>query len=170
MAKNKSLKDLVAQGSTGAVRRVKEGETAEVRFLFEPSDQSDDGRDLWVVLGSYWDEELKRSIYVELDDDYKSDASVKVRKNYFTVAYDTESQTVNVWELRYKLMQSLSNYEEEYDTITDRNYKLKRKGKGIADTDYIATPLAPKPMNKKMEKAKRECQGMLDAVIEQLVG
>ena len=56
-------------------------------------------------------------------------------------------------------------YDEEYGGITDRNYKLSRKGEDLKTT-YSAIPMDKKPMNKRMLQAKKEHKGKLVTVLE----
>ena len=165
MAKKASLKELIKASNNGPVRRLQNNEVAEVRFLYEMEDESDDGRALWTALGSSWDAGNKRTTYVELGDGPRNP---DIREGYFTAAYDAETGEVHVWELRKKLARTLADFEEEYDTICDRNYKLKRKGEGL-ETEYIATPMSPAPMSKAMKKAKSKSQSLLDDAIDRIM-
>ena len=156
MAKATTFQERAKQKSSGPTRRLQKGETAEVRFLFEMN-HPDNG---WKCLTGYFDTEAKRSYFIEDEDDLPKGA--EARDSFFAVAYDVNEGTVDVWELRKTLAAALVDLEEEYGSITDRNYKLKRRGSGL-DTKYTVTPLDPSKMGKKHLKAATKADGRLDS-------
>ena len=163
MAKKESFKDKAKKRAGGAVRRLDKGETAEVRFLFEMEGGEDGG---WNTLVSYFDEDEQRSKFYEDEDDVP-DGEVG-KETYFGLAYDVNKKSVDVWELRKTLVLNLIEYEEEYKTITDRNYKLKRRGEGFK-TKYTATPMDSSPLTKRMQKARDEAEGKLAEALSTLL-
>ena len=58
------------------------------------------------------------------------------------------------------MAKALAEYDDEYGSITDRSYKLKRRGEGL-DTEYIATPLEKESPSDRLKKIKRNSDGLL---------
>ena len=162
MAKKMTFKDMAKTKRGGPVRRLGKGETATIRFLFSMEDE-DDG---WRYLISHFDEELRRSVFFDDADDVPSGA--KIREAYFAVAYDVDKATVDVWEFRKSLTAELAEYDDEYGNITDRAYRIKRRGDGLK-TKYTATPLDKTPMTKAMLKGKSKARGLMQARLDLLV-
>jgi len=166
--KQSKLRERALRKPAGIARRLGEGETVTVRFLFEMDDE-DNG---WRWLASHFDEQKGRTIFYEDDDDIP-EGTANVREAYFAVAFDCDDKQrdmpIDVWELRKSLVSKLiTEYEEEYETITDRNYKLRRRGTGL-DTEYSATPMDAAPMSKKMKRAQKEADGLLLDKLDQLL-
>ena len=160
MAKKPDIRKLAKRSRSGPIRRLDKGETAEVRFLFEMDD--------WGALFGHYDETTKRSSYYESEDDLPVGASP--RDSFFTVCYDVVNKSVDVWELRKTLVSDLVECEVEYGTVTDRNYKLKRRGEDLK-TKYSAVPCDKSPMGKKMKeaRAKAEEEGVLAKVLDTML-
>lgn len=161
-SKKESFKDKAKKKSGGSVRRLGEGETAEVRFLFEMSDSVNG----WGSLAGYFDEPEQRSKFYEDAED--GPEGVVLKDAFFTVAIDIEEGSIDVWELRKTLVLALVEYEEEYSSITDRNYKLKRRGQGMK-TKYTATPMDSSPMTKKMNKMIEVAEGKMASALADLL-
>ena len=155
------LKERAERSRGGPVRRLAEKETAEVRFLFPMTEESGG----WVALDSYFDTESKRFFYFEDSEDIP--AGKNIREAFFTLAYDVDSGSVDIWELRKTLSKELSKFDTAYKGITDRNYQLSRTGTDMNSTEYTAVPMDPKPMGKKMLKAQAEAEKSgLEALVE----
>ena len=168
MAKQSKLRERALKKSAGIVRRLNEGETVTVRFLFE-MDDDDNG---WRWLASSFDEERSRTVFFEDDEDIPP-GTKNIREAYFAVAYDCDAKDrdlpIDVWELRKSLVSKLiTEFEEEYGSITDRNYKIRRRGTGL-ETTYAATPMDASPMGKKMIRARKEADGILADRLDQLL-
>ena len=149
--KQLNFREMAKRRVGGPVRRLAENDTVEVRFLFEMEDAVHG----WKYLINYFDEEQRRSFFFEDADDVPADAK-SVRESYFALAYDVNAEDddpVDVWELRKTMVLGLVEFEEEYGSITDRNFKLKRRGKGM-DTKHTATPMDKSPMSKKVVRAR----------------
>ena len=156
-----SLRDAARSSGGGICRRLEANETATVRFLFELGD-GDDG---WSYLQRVYDSSDQRSYYYM--------ASEKVSgagKAFFAAGIDVDNDSVEVWEIRQTMMAALIDHEEEYGTITDRNYKLRRRGDG-RKTEYTAQPAkqTDKPTKKAIFKARNEATGMLHEALETLL-
>lgn len=144
------LKERAERSRGGPIRRLDEEETAEVRFLFPMTEESG----AWVALDSYYSKKENRFYYFEDADEIPNKHKKNIREAFFTIAYDVNTGEVEMWELRKTLSKKLSKFDTAYKGITDRNYQLSRTGSGMNSTEYDAVPMDPKPLNKKMEKAK----------------
>ena len=118
-----SVKD--AAQASGPCRRVAKGANPVLRFLYPMSDEENG----WNYLMMEFDSESRRSNYYEVDS-----APKKAREIFFAVAYDTEAKTVDVWELKKSVVKQLSDYDDDYETITDRAYKIRRRGMGLTQS------------------------------------
>ena len=87
------------------------------------------------------------------------------------MAIDSDGD-VGVFEMKKTLSLEISDFDDEYGSITDRDYRLTRKGESMNETKYTATPLDVKPMTKKQLKAQEEAveDSILDNAIAALVG
>lgn len=168
--KNKKRDDFRSRAkrrAAGFARRLGEGETVTVRFLFEMDDEENG----WGFLLSQFDSEKQRTIFYE-DEDDTPEGAAGVRESYFATAYDCDDKErdvpIDVWELRKTLVVKLIEFEDEYGSVTDRDYKLRRRGTGV-DTTYAATPLDAVPMSKKIAKARKIADGLLESKLDQLL-
>lgn len=167
MKSAKKFKKNVKSSKGGMITRLtKEVPTLEVRFLFE----MEDGSPGWEEVPGYWNKKKNRSEYVEDEKDIPS--KYKLRENYFAVAWDVKEKKVILIEMRKLLVQDIVEAEEEYGNITDRDYKLKRRGQGRDKTDYTALPTKKYKMTDEMKKAKKkaEKETPLVAVVDMLLG
>ena len=121
----------------------------------------------WQYLVSHYDEDTRRSYFYEDEGDLPEGVK-NPRESFFALAYDVESDIVHVWELRKTMVVELIEYEEEYGSITDRNYKLKRRGEDI-NTKYTATPMDKCDMTKKVVKARGNVGTHLSDALESLL-
>ena len=151
----------MARRKKGPVRRLGTGETAEVRFLRPMDDPLG-----WRCLFSYYDEEKRRSFFYEEEDEVP--AGRDSRESYFALAMDIESGEVEVWEIRKTMAGGLADFDDEYGGITDRNYRLKRRGEGL-DTKYTSTPMDKSKFTKGMAKAKNKNSDKLVSVTDRLL-
>ncbi len=169
MAKNKQIdiRERALRKPAGIVRRLNEGETVTVRFLYEFGPDSPG----WGWLASAFDEDRGRTAFFEDDEDIPP-GTKNVRESFFAAAFDCEDKNrdlpLDVWELRKSLVEKLVEYDAEYGSITDRNYKIRRRGTGL-ETTYAATPMDARPMGKKMLRAQKEADGMLADRVDQLL-
>ena len=134
----------------------------------------DDPNNGWLWLASHFDEERGRTVFYEDEEEIPEDTA-NVREAYFAVAYDCDDKDrdlpVDVWELRKSLVAALiTEYEADYETITDRNYRIRRRGTGL-DTTYSATPAkeGETPFTKKMKRARDEADGLIMDTLDQLL-
>ena len=126
------LKERAERSRGGPVRRLAEKETVEVRFLFPMTEESGG----WVALDRYYDKEANRFYYFEDAEDAPSGKNIS--EAFFTVAYDVDLGSVDIWELRKTLSKKLSKFDTAYKGITDRNYLLSRVGADMNSTEYDA--------------------------------
>ena len=162
--KKSNIKKKLAESSRGMIRRLKEGERTEVRFLFEMEDG-----DGWASLFSLYKPKEKRSYHSPDKEDLEEmkRKKEKVRESWYAIAYDVKKKRVEVWELRTTMLEKLNALDEEYGTLTDRNYRLKREGQGL-DTDYTPVPMDKKKMSAKMEEARDKAakDGLMSKAID----
>ena len=156
-----SVRERVKQSSGSIARRLDPGETAEVRFLYE----LDDSRG-WQAHACYFDQKTQRTVYIDDGDNVPRKA--EPRDSYFALAFDVKSGSVDVWEFRKTLADELVRFEEDdFGTIRDRNYKIRRRGEGM-NTKYSATPQSPSPLTKKMKRARDDNATAVDDVLAKL--
>ena len=153
---------LEKSASSGPVSRIKESQSVSLRFLFD----LDDGRG-WEVLNYYFDREDQRSVF--LTEGERPPGGQQVRTGFYAVAHAEDTGETTVWELRKSVFQQLRDCYLEFGTITDRPYKISRKGSGKNSTEYSAIPLGEAPLSKALKRERKENETKLAEVIELLV-
>ena len=86
------------------------------------------------------------------------------RTSFFCAAYDTERDKAQVWELRKSLAGDISDFDDEYASTSDRDYKITRKGT-MYETEYTAVPLDKSKMKKKYLEAREEMRGKVTLAV-----
>ncbi len=151
-----AFKERAKARASGPVRRLGPGETAEVRFVSEMSDE--EGTEGWAFLHSHYDADERRTSYYRMGE---APAGSDVRDAFFCLAYSPDTG-VEVWEIRKMLAVDLVDAEEDRGTICDRNYKLRRRGEGL-ETTYKAIAMDASPEPKKLTKLR--ASGALDSML-----
>lgn len=163
---NKTLEEQNTRSTGSGVRflKVNDGETKKIRFLQEldsdsPNYNPDAGTGFVAVEHSD-PSDFRRKMVCTIDDEdacygceqhqlnYKAGWRQK-SKLYVNVAVEELDENKNtVWNV-YVLSQGngpksvtgwLLDYAGDAGTITDRTFRLKRKGKGQTDTEYTLSP------------------------------
>lgn len=150
-----------ATESSAPVARIKEGESVVLHFLYEVGDPTG-----WCILSGYFDQEEQRSYHFR-DADVPS--GIKLRDSYYAVALEEgSSKGVQVWELRKSVMKQLKGFYAEYGTLLGRGFRVRRKGSGMNNTEYIVTPRDPSPYPGKMKKDMKKSTDLLEDVVSLL--
>lgn len=154
---------LQRSSSTGIIRRLTSGEVLTVRFLYEMEDEVG-----WCHLWGYYDEDLKRTIYIDKQPTKEQRRKRIYKDHFFAVAIAEDTGEAHVFELRKSLAISLNEHEVEYGSISDRPYKLRRKGEGL-ETKYSSTPLDKSELTKEEKKVRKGTQDLLDQAMDILL-
>ena len=153
-----ALRNAATKVTFGPARRLGKDEAVVIRFAGEMDDTS-----CWAFLHSEFDQEASRTLYA-IDEDELGEP----RPAFFAVAWSNDTQELEVWELRKSLVAKFVEYEEEYKTLTDRAYKIRRKGEGL-NTEYSATPVNIKLSAKKIRAAHLEDPEILTDALDKLL-
>lgn len=165
----KSLKKLVEDGANARVSdflKLKDGQSVTLRFLQELDESGkmyDESRGLAITVFEHKNPNdfSVRFLCTREEEGYcvgcemaVADSKWRRRPRLFINAYIAEEKAVKVLATGFSarsLGGTLIEYAEEFGTICDRNYKLKRIGEGLS-THYTLTPREVSPFD--FDKAK----------------
>ena len=117
----------VAKPPATAIRWIRDNETVVLHFMSEFGDTQASG---WQYLLCAPSRTTGEYLYWEPDAPAPHEvAGQEQRATFYAVAYASHDG-IGIWNLRKSVMASLSEYENQFKTITDRPYAITRKTDG----------------------------------------
>jgi hypothetical protein len=141
-----------AEGRGGAFLRLKDGESARIRFLQE-LDEDSPGYNPEAGLGflavEYRDPDDFRKRALDTSDEggcWMAEQGWKPRTSLYINVLNEDTGEVNVLTQGMgpkSVVPWLIEYAGDQGTLTNRAFKIKRTGSGMTDTQYTLTPTGP---------------------------
>lgn len=129
--------------NSGNFLRLKDGNRIKVHFLTE-MDQWERG------FYHYYNEKF---LWCSRRDDCPAcEADNKPNRVWLANVLERETGKVSVLQVPYTISEQLADKDEKYETITDRDYEISRKGAGKNDTRYSLDWDSPRSFNAKRYK------------------